>query len=316
MRPTWIPVLLLGLVLAACGGDKHARLQPPAESFSKFEPDHAAAPKAAGGADATITAKTAEGSALSGPPLTPVSDNQLNVADGQAMDRKIIRNAELELQLDDPESTEHSIESIAELLGGFVVNNQMKQSTVESQPNVSITVTIRVPSTRFNDAMSRIRALPGHVLQEKVTGQDVTEEYIDLEARIRSKKALEAQFMEIMKQAKKVSDALEVQSQLGDVRTEIERLEGRRRFLENQASLSTITVTLEKTAPVVTATKAGISETFKQAFGDTVDVGVAIVMGIIRIVGIMIPILVLIVLPLYIVFRLFIRKRLVTSKAA
>jgi hypothetical protein len=68
-------------------------------------------------------------------------------------------------------------------------------------------------------------------LSVKTTGQDVTEEYIDLEARLRSKKALEAQFLEIMKQAHKISDALEVQSQIADVRADIERIEGRRRFL-------------------------------------------------------------------------------------
>ncbi len=73
----------------------------------------------------------------------------------------------------------------------------------------------------------------------------MTEEYIDLEARIRTQQALEAQFLEIMKGAKEVSDALQVQRELANVRTEIERVEGRRRFLESQTSLSTIKVTLE-----------------------------------------------------------------------
>src|SRR6185295_6582072 len=103
--------------------------------------------------------------------------------------------------------------------------------------------------------------------QEKVSGQDVSEEYLDLEARIRSKKALETQFLEIMKQARKVSDALEVQGELADVRTEIERFEGRRRFLENQSTLSTITATLQMPAPLVVATTTGFSHSIKEAFG-------------------------------------------------
>ena len=77
----------------------------------------------------------------------------------------------------------------------------------------------------------------------------MTEEYIDLEARLRAQRALEAQFLEIMKTANKVSDALEVQRELANVRSEIERVEGRRRFLENQSSLSTIKVVLQTPAP-------------------------------------------------------------------
>ena len=94
----------------------------------------------------------------------------------------------------------------------------------------------------------------------KISGQDVSEEYLDLEARLRTKKALEAQFLEIMKQARKVQDALDVQSQLADVRTEIERLEGRRRFLENQAALSTITTTLQMPQPIIAAHLPDASE--------------------------------------------------------
>src|SRR6202011_3293944 len=106
----------------------------------------------------------------------------------------------------------------------------------------------RVPASQFNASVEEIRHVGGDlskVRQEKISGQDVTEEYIDVEARIKTKKALEAQFLEIMKQAHKVSDALEVQSELANVRTDIERMEGRRRYLDNQSSLSTISVTLQ-----------------------------------------------------------------------
>ena len=102
----------------------------------------------------------------------------------------------------------------------------------------------------------------------------MTEEYIDLEARIRSKQALEAQFLEIMKQARSVSDALEVQRQLSEVRSEIERIEGRRRFLENQSSLSTITVTLQPSQPLVST--SGFFYKVKRAFGGGLDIAASI----------------------------------------
>src|SRR5438552_15457004 len=108
----------------------------------------------------------------------------------------------------------------------------------------------------------------------------------------------------MMKQAHKVSDALEVQSQLAEVRTEIERLEGRRRFLENQSSLSTITVTLQTPLPVAAATTYGFLHSFKEAFGDTIDVGTAIILGLIRLIAMLIPVLLLIVLPVGLLRRL------------
>jgi hypothetical protein len=246
-----------------------------------------------------------------------VSNEELTRADFSYTDRKIIRNAELSLQTQDPVTGQQKIESIAEMLGGFVVDTDIKHSNSINQPSpdTTVTVSIRVPGARFAQALDAIRAVGNRVLDEKETGQDITEEYIDLEARIRSQKALEAQFLEIMKRATKVSDALEVQGQISGVRTEIERLEGRRRYLENKSSLSTIKVVLETAPPVITATQAGLGESLKQAAGDAVDIAAAIINGAIRIVGVMIPITLMIVLPGTLLFRFFWRRFAVNKTA-
>ncbi|HXG68938.1 MAG TPA: DUF4349 domain-containing protein [Blastocatellia bacterium] len=224
-------------------------------------------------------------------------------------DRKIIRNAELAIELDSPTEGQSKITAIAESLGGFVVTSEFRQqSRNTSVPGETIIVIVRVPAVRFITALEQIRAIGNRVVQERVSGQDVTEEYIDLEARLRTQRALEAQFLEIMKQARKVSEALEVQRQIAEVRTEIERLEGRRRFLENQSSLSTINITLQTPAPVVTATTTGFGHDVKQAFGDGIDTAVSIVTGLIRLIIVMIPVAVLILLPLYLVLRLLLRR--------
>jgi hypothetical protein len=136
----------------------------------------------------------------------------------------------------------------------------------------------------------------------------VTEEYIDLEARIRTQKALEGQFLEIMKRASKVSDALEVQSELANVRTEIERLEGRRRFLENQTSLSTIKVTLQPPAPLVNASASGFFQSVGRAFGDGIEIALNITLALIQIILALIPILLLVVLPLALLLRFALRR--------
>ena len=228
-------------------------------------------------------------------------------AASQAFDRKIIRNADLIIELDDPADTQRKLTTIAESLGGFVVTSEAKLNGVSTAnaPSTVVTVTVRVPSAQFNAAIEKLHGLGGRILQEKITGQDVTEEYIDLEARARTQRALEAQMMEILKRAGKISDALEVQNQIAAVRTEIERLEGRQRFLANQAALSTLNITLHTPTPIVMATTAkGFWHQVKQAVGDGVDLASNITLGVIQFVITLIPILLLIVLPLWLLWRL------------
>ena len=234
-----------------------------------------------------------------------------------AADRKIIRNADLTIETESPTEGLRKITSIAEGHGGFVVTSEVKHNdaTGQSKPTQTVTVVARVPSSRFSEALEQIRSVGNRVIQEKVSGQDVSEEYLDIEARIRTKKALEAQFLEIMKQARKVSDALEVQTQLAEVRTEIERFEGRRRFLENQSALSTITTTLQMPAPLVAATTTGFSQSIKQAFGDAVDTAASIILFVIQAVIVLIPIVLLVGLPAWIVWRALRRRIVLTRKA-
>jgi Domain of unknown function (DUF4349) len=231
-----------------------------------------------------------------------------------AADRKIIRNCELTIETDSPSDGLRKITSIAESNGGFVVTSEFKHNdgAGQTKPTQTVTVVARVPASQFGFALEQIRSAGNRVIQEKVSGQDVSEEYLDLEARIRTKKALEAQFLEIMKQARKVSDALEVQSQLADVRTEIERLEGRRRFLENQSALSTITATLQMPQPIIAATTSGFGSSIKRSFGDAVDVAASIVLFIIQAVIVLAPIAVLFGLPGWIVWRTL--RRRVTAR--
>ncbi|HMG33812.1 MAG TPA: DUF4349 domain-containing protein [Blastocatellia bacterium] len=239
-------------------------------------------------------------------------------ASTQAADRKIIRNADLTIETNSPTDGLRRVTSIAESNGGFVVTSDFKHidSAPQARPTQTVTVVARVPSSRFDAALSQIHDIDGHVIGEKISGQDVSEEYLDLEARLRTKRALEAQFLEIMRQARKVSDALEVQSELADVRTDIERLEGRRRFIENQAELSTITATLQMPQPIVVATTTGFSHSVKQSFGDAVDVASWIVLTVIQTIIVLIPVAVLIGLPGWVAFRILRRRFQSTKQAA
>lgn len=228
---------------------------------------------------------------------------------GEAMNRKVIKDAELTLEVDSPLETQRRVTSIAESQGGFVVTSESKQrqSDDPSQRVMDVTLIIRVPASQFGPTRDAILGLSKHILNNKDTGQDVTEEFIDLEARIKTQKALEAQFLEIMKQARKVEDALEVQRQIADVRTEIEKLEGRKRFLENRSSLSTITVNLQSPTTII-VTPTGFVRDVKEATRESVEVVRGIVLFLIRFVIVMIPIGLFILLPLGLIVRYLLRR--------
>ena len=226
-----------------------------------------------------------------------------------AVDRKIIRNADLSLEVDSPAEAQHRIASIAESQGGFVVTSEAKQRehTDPSKRTLDIKLVVRIPSDKFGAALDEIKKLASNLPAENVTGQDVTEDFIDLEARIKTQKALELQFIEIMKQARKVEDALEVQRQIAEVRTEIEQLEGRRRFLENRSSLSTITVNIQ--APkVITVNPTGYGHSIREAVSDSLELASGMLTFFVRFVIMIVPVFVFVLLPSGLILRYFVRR--------
>jgi len=243
--------------------------------------------------------------------LIKVADQPSTTVPAMPDERKIIRNGEFTIDTDNPAEGQRKIASIAEGHGGFVVKSEISQSDSSNgtdNPRSTVSLVIRVPAAHFGAAVDEIRGIGKRVAQEKITGEDVTEQYIDLEARIKTKKALEAQFIEILKQAHNVRDALEVQTQVAEVRTEIEQLEGKRRFLENQSALSTITVTLRPPTPIVAANPTGILASIRESFGDGADLAVTIILGLVRFIILAIPVFVLILLPLGLIGKFIFSK--------
>jgi len=314
-RSAALILTILMITLSACYS---VRREQAALSSDKSAPAVSTAEKVAVDA-ASQAAAPAQGTRALKAATIPIAEERLQVQEvsldsagaAQAFMRKVIQNAEMTIETDNPSEGQQKIGIIAEKHGGFVVISESKHNEAASQNVAStvVNVVVRVPAQKFQATLDEIRAVGGRILHEKSSGQDVTEEYIDLEARIRTKKALEAQFLEIMKQARKISDAMEVQTQLAEVRTEIERLEGRRRFLENQSALSTINVTLHTPTPVVAAATRGFFYDLKAAFGDGVDMGAGIFLGIIQFVIVMIPVTLFILAPAWLVFK-WLRKRL------
>lgn len=221
--------------------------------------------------------------------------------------RKIIRNAEMTLETDSPDDAQAKITQIAENKGGFVIESQKQTNDTKATKTDIVTMTVRVPAAKFDESLDEIRKTSNRVIVETVKGQDVTEEFIDVEARLRTQKALEAQFLEIMKQAKTVEDALNVQSKIADVRGEIEKVEGRKRFLENQAAFSTLKIRLQ-TPTAFSASSSGFFYQVKEAFSTGFNAALNFILVLITFLIALLPFLIFIVLPIYLLIRYFVKK--------
>lgn len=292
--------------------------------FTSCAADHFANKSAAPQDSVTSTAPNAPAARTTGGSEGEKSTQQQSVSLDQAdkaknapavTERKIIRNANLSLETDTPEETGRKVAAIAEGKGGFVVSSDTQARAVSGGAERStVSMVVRVPAAQFDAAVGEIRQTASRVVQEKVAGQDVTEEFIDLEARINAKKALEAQFLEIMKQSKTVADALQVQRELAEVRGEIEKLEGRRKFLESQTSLSTINVTLNPPAAFA-ASSNGFFYQLGRAFSNGIDAALQIILFLITAFLALIPLLILFGVPVWLLIRYF-RRRIKRHKLA
>ena len=156
-------------------------------------------------------------------------------------DKKVIKNGNLNLRVERVEKAVAGIEDAAKNNGGEVFSKNIYQSGTNFKRG---TVTVKVPVANFERAMDEIKKTATLVVSETSSGQDVTEEYQDLETQIRNKKSEEEAYLRIFSQAQKISDILEVQQQLSGVRMQIEQLEGQRKYMESQTDMSTITVSL------------------------------------------------------------------------
>ena len=287
-------ILLLALLSFSCSSSS----QPTASSTLVAQKD---TPKAE-------AAKTQSYGAQ--PQQVSLTDVDKEGSTAEAAERKIIRNADITIEVPSTTDAQHKVTSIAEAHSGFVVTSEAKQreSNDPAQRTLDIKLVVRVPSNQFGSAFDEIRKLAGNTPEEQVNSQDVTEDFIDLEARIKTQKALEAQFLEIMRGANKIADALEVQRQLAEVRTDIEKLEGRKRFLENRSSLSTINVNILAPKPMLAVTENGFRHSLREAVSDSVSMATDIALFFARFVIMMVPISLLILLPAGLVVRYLMRR--------
>jgi hypothetical protein len=162
--------------------------------------------------------------------------------------RKIIRNGSLDLLVNDVGQSTTKIGSLVTALGGFV-----EKSSQTNSGGHSASVTVRVPAAHLDQAIAQIKGLATTVDRESVEVQDVTRQYIDLDARLRNAQAEEAQYLQILKRATTIKDTLDVTEKLSDVRGRIEQMQGELKFLTAQIDMSTLEISLRAEADAAVA---------------------------------------------------------------
>ena len=181
------------------------------------------------------------------PPLPPEPGAPPSTPQVPTVDRKVIQNGSLDLLVRKAEEAISAIGGIADKHKGFVEGSNVYEV---SEGVKSGTVTIRVPSTDFSAAMSEIKQLAVKVQSENTNSQDVTAQFVDLEAQLKNYKAEEEQYRQIMARAVKIEDVLNVASRLAEVRGRIEQTQGQLNYLSRQIDMSTISVSLTSEAEV------------------------------------------------------------------
>lgn len=234
-----------------------------------------------------------------GPAQPEPADKDAPSAREPAPSRKVMRRAALVLEVPSPGKVETEVTTLVERAGGYVAGASHQRRSDEGARSVEqVTLTLRVPSDKLGSVLARIKRLGAGSAVESLSSEDVTEEYIDLEAGLKNQRAMEGELLELLKRASSVEDALKVQTELVRVRTEIDRMEGRRRFIDHETELATLVVTLTELRPLIAATSIGFWVGLREAFTDSVDIGAAVIIGAIRLLGVLVPLLLLLGLPL------------------
>ena len=185
----------------------------------------------------------------------------------QETDRKIIREAYLQLLVEDVSKAADQIQAVAQKFGGYVESTEISQSKGST---ASGRITIRVPASRLDEARSELKRLARLAEVDKTEARDVTKEFVDNEARLRNYQAEERQYLEIMRRATKVEDTLKTAERLSDVRGRIEQLQAELKYLSQQVEMASVAVAL-RVESVAQASEWRPWYQTKLAFADMVE---------------------------------------------
>ncbi|HEY2980034.1 MAG TPA: DUF4349 domain-containing protein [Anaerolineales bacterium] len=245
------------LLLTACGGGMTAATQQPAdgETFAKGEAPATeafaeapfAGPAEAGQVDAAGFALPQATAAVynlgAPPPEAPAAAGRL-----------IIKNADVRLLVADTDVAVDRATQIVGDLGGYIVSSRVWYQDYYGDNLKYATITIGVPVEQFERALSRMRGLSVQVLDESASGEDVTDQYVDLQSQVQNLEATRERIQSFLDQAQNVDEALRINQQLSEIERQIEQIKGQINFLSDRSAYSTLTINFEPELPEIVST--------------------------------------------------------------
>jgi hypothetical protein len=311
MRPIQMLSTLLVAAVVGCGAPEYERT---ISYKSVTEPQSArpapAADSFAGDRSSTTREQLAHGNAMS--PAVPQGGGGQGApsAESPALARKIIYDADIDVVVEDVDSVAKRVARIVQDTGGYIAEQSVSGSPGAQR---SMRWKLRVPVDRFETLVEQVIAL-GELNRNTRTSQDVTEQYYDIEARIKNKKAEEKTLTKILdERTGKLEDVLRVETELSRVRGEIEQLEGKIRVLENLSALATLTLNVrerekyEPPPPVAADFPTQVGRTWDASLNSLVDLGKGVVLWAVN-WAVWIPLIILEALVAWLVLRWLIRR--------
>jgi hypothetical protein len=278
MRPIATLLFAAALALTACTGARET--EPSAEARERFDPRDAGA-AVAQSARVDLVARAPAPMVATARDVAPFSRSGVPSS-------MVIRTGQTSIEVDSLERAVSQVRLLAGRIGGYVANTTMQTGQGQLR---SASLEVKIPADRFDDGLGGLADL-GKLESVNVNAEDVGEEFTDVTARMGNARRLEARLIDLLAtRTGKLKDVLDVERELARVREEIERYEGRLRYLRAHAVLSTLTIYVHEPLPVVGhAGSSVIGEAFKQAWRNFVG----LVAAMIRSLGIVIPVAVLV----------------------
>lgn len=196
------------------------------------------------GSTADKTASMEEGTAAMPTETAEESGAELNEASPQSAERKIIYTGNIALRVADLQAAEEELLALVKSHNGYIGSENLFNSYTKE-------LSVRVPAGGFQAFTRKLEEIGEYVLSKSLQARDVTAQFVDLEARLKVKRAAEERYVQLLQKAQNVGEVLEVEDKLRKIREEIERAEGQLRYLKNQVAFSTLTIRLEEKAPSV-----------------------------------------------------------------
>jgi len=313
-------ILITLTVLTACGGGaRSASTERPPEGYL-MEPAAPAEPADDSGfAGAPAVGQEAEKSALPMPTAGVVYQTVPDVdnAPGQAayVDRMLIKNAEVSVLVEDSDIAIDRLTQVVGDVGGYIVSSRIwYQPHLDGENYKYASITLGIPVDQFEVTMRRVRGLAIRVLDENASGEDVTDQFVDLQSRLTNLEATQARIQSFLEDAKTVDEALRINQELAQIEAQIEEVKGRMNYLSDRAAFSTITVTVSPELPEIEPTPLPTpkpwtpADTLKDATETLVKAYQGIAEFAIWIIVAVLPILVPPVLIVWMLLKLLRRK--------